>query len=91
MNLRRREPVAVLFILHHLFWKPIVATVPLSFTVQPAAMVNEANRPTAFNNAKSFAASTFNFKCVNAGLGSMNAHILKAALLQCLFYIILIK
>src|ERR1017187_9285349 len=39
--------------------KPTVATVPPSFTVRLAAIGSGANRPTAFNKAKSFAASTF--------------------------------
>jgi hypothetical protein len=36
-----------------------VATVPPSFTVRLAAIGSGANRPTAFNQARSFAASTF--------------------------------
>jgi hypothetical protein len=39
--------------------KPTVATVPPSFTVRLAAIGSGANRPTAFNQARSFAASTF--------------------------------
>ncbi len=39
--------------------KPTVATVPPSFTVRLAAIGSGANRPTAFNKARSFAASTF--------------------------------
>ncbi len=39
---------------------PTVATVPPSFTVRLAAMGNGLNAPTAFNKARSFAASTFN-------------------------------
>jgi hypothetical protein len=39
--------------------KPTVATVPPSFTVRLAAMGKGLNAPTAFNKAKSFAASTF--------------------------------
>jgi hypothetical protein len=39
--------------------KPTVATVPPSFTVRLAAMGSGLNTPTAFNNAKSFAAGPF--------------------------------
>jgi hypothetical protein len=39
--------------------KPTVATVPPSFTVRLAAMGKGLNAPTAFNKARSFAASTF--------------------------------
>jgi hypothetical protein len=39
--------------------KPTVATVPPSFTVRLAAIGSGANRPTAFNKARSFAESTF--------------------------------
>ena len=39
--------------------KPTVATVPPSFTMRLAAIGSGANRPTAFNQARSFAASTF--------------------------------
>jgi hypothetical protein len=42
--------------------KPTVATVPPSFTVRLAAIGSGANRPTAFNKARSFAASTFTTK-----------------------------
>jgi hypothetical protein len=38
--------------------KPMVATVPPRFTVRLAAMGSGANRPSAFNKARSLAAST---------------------------------
>jgi len=38
--------------------KPTVATVPPRATVRLAAMGSDANRPSAFNNARSLAAST---------------------------------
>jgi hypothetical protein len=45
--------------------KPTVATDPPSFTVRLAAMGKGLNAPTAFNKAKSFAASTLTTAAAN--------------------------
>ena len=47
---------------------PTVATVPPNFTARLAATGNGENLPSAFNNARSFAASTFTSFAENESL-----------------------
>jgi hypothetical protein len=49
--------------------KPTVATVPPRCAERLAAMGNDANRPSAFNKARSLAASTFTASQQNNPIG----------------------